>query len=533
MSYASQATAEAMRALERPRPLLSRRRHNIALESAEVVLAAEGGVFEFYALSGAAISADPLTAAHARRAIHRIGARLPPDAVFWSEHLGRHALWQHGWRHALTPDMVPTLDEATAATLVALSASSSGFLRERALVELGKSAHPTPLVVFAVLARLGDWVEPVRRAAERCARASLERLPLDRLLATTPALVALQGQQRARESVAVSAALRRLARPPAAGLLEALSSVGQGMRRSACAALLQHPESLSSAKTLDAVMAVTDPVVRGRLVVAASSRVTASAWALRVDRLLRDPTARVRLTALLWVVENLPHRVVEVCSVCCLDSAASVQDAARYYLDRQSPGAAAEVCRRALAGPMRARPTRAAVRGLATWSRREADVQLVARFGRDPRSSVAATALRGLSADTPGSHRELVLDSLASPSNKVVRAAVELAARQPGLRDEAVRRLSNGPTPAHRRASFELQLRTGDKWSRLALLLSAVASDDDVFEREGRVGPSGLGVQDRACRGVTDRTSLDHLRDDAIDLIVPCAGRGCDVSGVE
>jgi hypothetical protein len=125
--------------------------------------------------------------------IHRIVTKvsmLPPQAIYeverligWLPHVfPRRQSWL--WFRPGTNRAV----EIEPAHAPAFMFNRSGYVREAALKAVSQLPD-TPFFLAALVWRLNDWVEPVRRAAEDCANRELPRLSIRTIVATAPFLL--------------------------------------------------------------------------------------------------------------------------------------------------------------------------------------------------------------------------------------------------------------------------------------------------------------------------------------------------------
>jgi len=115
---------------------------------------------------------------------------LPPQAIYEVERL-------IGWLPHVFPSRQswPWLRpgrnralEIERAHAPAFMFNRSGYVREAALKAVNQLPD-TPFFLAALVWRLNDWVEPVRRAAEDCASRELPRLSIRTIVATAPFLL--------------------------------------------------------------------------------------------------------------------------------------------------------------------------------------------------------------------------------------------------------------------------------------------------------------------------------------------------------
>jgi hypothetical protein len=125
--------------------------------------------------------------------IHRIVTKvstLPPQAIYeverligWLPHVfPRRQSWL--WFRPGTNRVV----EIEPAHAPAFMFNRSGYVREAALKAVSQLPDK-PFFLAALVWRLNDWVEPVRRAAEDCANRELPRLSIRTIVATAPFLL--------------------------------------------------------------------------------------------------------------------------------------------------------------------------------------------------------------------------------------------------------------------------------------------------------------------------------------------------------
>jgi hypothetical protein len=109
------------------------------------------------------------------------------------------------WRAA---DSIVEIDPTYAPVLIF---NRSGYAREAALKAI-KQLPDTPFFLAALVWRLNDWVEPVRRAAAQCASRELPRLSVGTIVGTAPFLLERMPYWRRWSSIP-AIVLDTLARP--------------------------------------------------------------------------------------------------------------------------------------------------------------------------------------------------------------------------------------------------------------------------------------------------------------------------------
>jgi hypothetical protein len=114
---------------------------------------------------------------------------LSPQAIFEIEDvvgcLPRVIAYRRRWRFWWGTDSVGEIDPIYGPVLIF---NRSGYVREPALKAI-KQLPDTPFFLAALVWRLNDWVEPVRRAAAECANRELPRLSVGTIVGAAPFLL--------------------------------------------------------------------------------------------------------------------------------------------------------------------------------------------------------------------------------------------------------------------------------------------------------------------------------------------------------
>jgi len=138
---------------------------------------------------------------------------LLPQAIYEVENvvggfpriIGHRASWSWFWH---TADSISGIDPIYAPVLMF---NRSGYAREAALKTI-KQLPDTSFFLAALVWRLNDWVEPVRRAATECANRELPRLSVGTIVGAAPFLLERMPYWR-RWSSPPAIVLDTLARP--------------------------------------------------------------------------------------------------------------------------------------------------------------------------------------------------------------------------------------------------------------------------------------------------------------------------------
>ena len=159
-------------------------------------------------------------------------------------------------------DDLPTLlnrsDDASA-LLRALTAHSSGYIRESALRELAHR-NESDLLRFLIL-RSNDWVEPISQFASAEAAARMRSIDLATLADSFPLLVLLAGQARRDHSALLEIARARLRSDCGEALIQASGKWSNRSRRAAFSWVLPSVDD-PNAFALERALIDRDPVTR-------------------------------------------------------------------------------------------------------------------------------------------------------------------------------------------------------------------------------------------------------------------------------
>lgn len=465
--------AEAFATLMATEPLFGRLRVRRAKQKAANILSASGDISDFWSLGWFAVGAPGASRDVAVRAMTEIVARLGPSRLFWEEHLARNlsgALTIDALLRAYplgTHGMPPIV-------AAALSASCNGYVREVALRALGEnSSHASS--IYAVLARLNDWVPEVRSLADSIGIRLIQDLPKAELVGLLPEIVALTQRAHASKSLALLAVVERLVGLECRDLmLDALASKEMSIRRGALVLFVNRRQLVSPRGLLGAGDA-SDQYLRGRLVRRVLSELKPENNEL--SGLLSDATPGVRLVALELLSSHDAPAIRDALLEALFDSSHAVRWAAQHSL-RGSPEVVRAAYRACLETGGANRRLIAALRGLSNLSADNDDMRLVREWIMDGRPTVSANALVALSRWPVEPNREQFVAALFSASSRVSRAATAILETVPTLAVDVLERLASSEHAFHRVNALRLRLRFGTKWDRLRCLLDVLCSQD-------------------------------------------------------
>lgn len=372
----------------------------------------------------------------------------------------------------------------------------SGYVRERALQALSaeRSGRELPYLVL----RLNDWVDPVKRGAERAVRDRLTAEYAGAWSRALPLVLGLSDRQR-HDAGDLEARVVALLAADGDALRAMLTAGDRTVRRAAVRVALDVGGAAAEAA---AALAPDDPDVLVRLTIAQAARAGQVTDGATQAALLADPAMGVRREVLLGLVERDAPGADDALWNALLDAHGSIRHDARFFVARRHAGPVdfADTYRRALteaSGTGTGHDLRPALRGLAETGG-AADAALALPHLGDLRASVRAAALRVLIRLDPGGYADRVVASAEDPSPRVARTAAEaVAGGLPGVGAEAVfSRLLAGPA-AHVRRQALRSLAELPHWAALPHLLRAA-----VYPDPGTAVQAADGLERWAARSV-------------------------------
>jgi len=266
----------------------------------------------------------------------------PPAELAWldwlvrerSPYSGKHRLQ---W-HRLSPtdlDYLESFGEFSASLLGMASFHASGYVREEAIKRLDRIS--TGIELPFLLIRLNDWVENVRRTAQRAIVARITPR-YARSLVTNLALVTRlekTGRDDHRQTIE---AIKNLIKSPdcRTALLEGLTSSDRLVRR-LCFNLAMDAPGADLESILQQALGDQDTVIRLAAARKVSKTLEAEALHNLLSQMKRDRFMPVRREALRAAVERFPEQAVVELRAALLDSHVSMREEARYHLQKIAP----------------------------------------------------------------------------------------------------------------------------------------------------------------------------------------------------
>lgn len=414
----------------------------------------------------------PAPLAHAAaQAVDQIVRELSPDEYPRLDELSRTGWWEEGPSDRLGPgeDLVPWLGPAPhlLGPLVLASCRQSGYLRERAIEVL--DGIETGEELPALLVRLSDWVEPVRRRAEAAVARRVRADRLEWFLTCLPLLTRLRDRRRSRESSALGAAFGLLSSPAARGtMLSALGSPCRQTRRAAIGVLLK-PSASADEELLRRLLVSSDEILRLR----GLQQLIDSGAPERIVALLADRFPPIRVLALRTLLRLDPARAGEVLPVALLDRHGGMRSVAQYHWKRAGLGEARDFYLERLPSA-----GYAAIRGLGEVGCVD-DVDALLPFLDSERSALVRAAIAAVGALDAKNRTELLLAQLTSEHPGPSRAATRvLLSARATVEDRRLLKLALEPRLVHVRRNLARLGRRMSKWEALRLLLHLAADPD-------------------------------------------------------
>ncbi|MGO1068680.1 hypothetical protein [Lysobacter sp. CA199] len=395
------------------------------------------------------------------------------------------------------------------ACLFVSACDASGYVREPALREF--AAYPGRLALTTALIRCDDWVDTVRREAERL----LGRLLLqdDALLFETLELaLRLRMRTRFRDGI-WSRRLEPALRSPRHALArwQATAHPSPGVRAWAYAAVREcDPERTAQA----AIAALHDP--HPRIALPALRAIGDVLPPIERDAALaqtdRFAHFAVRIEALRQLQRFAVADARSILLTALLDRSPSVRGLARYLLQTEYGEDAIGFWRTIASGPD-SRDARKALMSLSSHGRIE-DAELFVRWFAHPHPRVRSHALDGLILAKAPQLAGLIGQALGSREHVLFKPAFEAAryGRAP-MSAAAVLEAWTLQTSPEFRALLVQTTDTINKWEALEFLLRVLAQPQPAAVRDAIVEGLRRWGNDAAYRfGPLDPAALPHLR---------------------
>jgi hypothetical protein len=370
--------------------------------------------------------------------------------------------------------LVPaTPDQAAAESyLFTASCNANGFIREQALLSLRHFSGRIALA--AALIRCDDWVPQVQQRAIELLR-QLLAVHSDLLWELVDLLLVLRERKRIGEQAWTGLIENALRDPGLADARWCATRAGSPDARLLAYRMVSEcePEDLDRA-CLQA--ARDEPAVVARWALEQVVSLESSSQAREVlETGLKHPHPFVRADALRRIVNRDD---VDACAIAVrflFDSRRAPRNAARHILRTRFDVDAATHWRDAFDGGLEPRATFSA---FALVEHAEAtDLPRFVMLLRHDHSALRAAGLRGIAKVNTDTLATYLPTALVDPSPKVVRGAMLIGLRHPGLLSETAIRTAFASCPA---AGGQTQLlkaaRTLDKWSSIKLLLDWLSS---------------------------------------------------------
>jgi hypothetical protein len=384
-------------------------------------------------------------------------------------------IWTQTLQAVLPSRPVP---EPLLGELLLRSESSSGFVRERATLQLGEFGDP--LALPSLIVRANDWVPEVRVAA----MASLSNLAVPSnaraFVICLPLFYWLRHCRRAEHAPLIARIETFVCQPDnAVHVLEGIESSVTGVARACLLLALEH--------RLGALMALVrvglnhpDTVVR-----------------MRVAPLIADLHGNDRHVVLAAALQSRTVAIRRAALRLLLSEHAAI-DYVQYLFDRHTAVRQLVAAQLARAGfnvgsayrntlTSEASPRRRAIAlwGLGEHGRAD-DAGLITRYLSDASATLRRHALTALARRSDGGIRTAVLDALADADAAVVRHAVRIASRERLQFDahelQAILYRADGERVL---ASLLNAHRVSNKWERVIFLLAMRKHGPSGLERFG------------------------------------------------
>jgi HEAT repeat protein len=361
-----------------------------------------------------------------------------------------------------TVHALATLSGDRETTGILFAAHPSGWVREAALSLLRRQT--SPLAVAMLVLRSGDWVLPVRTAAQNILRDLVAR-ESERVL--TPALSLLE-QLADHEARAAAFAQEMLAKAigalDEATLVESLRRPDRRVRRAAARVLARRGAALRALGEVER----QDDAVATEIVAHAILDAGADGPSLRRLLAARPPSVRARA---LHVLLATPEAAAEgLAARMLMDVSANVRVVAHRYL---SHDVAAEHYLDVLLDPTASRrPLCTALRGLAELGGEE-HAAAIASFASHPSARVRAIVCAVIGAAHRAELRDVLFRLLQDETERVSTRAGRALARA-GLSAAEVDHLWSQTTASPSR-SLMCALRALDRWHQLVYALRVFA----------------------------------------------------------
>jgi HEAT repeat protein len=409
-----------------------------------------------------------------RRTVHQLLgkvpiSRLPELDTRMRKHSSSGDSWVSPWWTMNRSDLDSVAIGDHAISILGLASfHNSGHIREAAVHKL--AAHFDGSELPFLLIRLNDWVSPIQEAALVSVRARLNADYAGHFLKNLHLVLRLEICGRGAHSALVGQVGALLRSPEGLPfLLEGTASRDPAMRR-ACLRLAAELDGESRFSILRAGLTDLDPLIRLWTSRRLLSEIAAEELPSLVAALAEDPFMPVRRDALVLLAKRLPEIARPFLIEALADRHASVREAVRFYLGKES-GFDAAIFYRERLGIATGAQLVGVVQGLGETGKAQ-DAELIRPLLAAPEPRHRKAAIFALSRLAPEMFMEDFITALADSKAGVSNAA--LKALFPGASliksEKLFTFLHQDSAEFVRKNALKLVMRL-DKWTSLPALL--------------------------------------------------------------